>query len=189
MEDLSFSTLIVPVIALIVVAVLFLSLISKVGHGAAFKQLSVIVLVAGFLLNFAWELLQGPLYQGFVLDLRHIAFCALAAVSDAIMVLLLYYGFAFIYNAPFWVKGMNLQRALVLGLTGGLGAILVEKSYLSEEAWTYAPSMPVIPIVNVGLSPVLQFTILPVLTIYSGYFFFNKGKSRRTTELQKKLYD
>jgi hypothetical protein len=47
-------------------------------------------------------------------------------------------------------------------LTGGTGAVLAEVWQLSIGTWSYASAMPLIPVVNVGLSPVLQFMILPI---------------------------
>ena len=40
----------------------------------------------------------------------HIAFCALASVTDAIMGLLPYIVFAIIYKQPFWIKHLNLHE-------------------------------------------------------------------------------
>jgi hypothetical protein len=51
-------------------------------------------------------------------------------------------------------------------LIGSAGAVLAEIRHLSIGTWSYADAMPLIPVVHVGLSPVLQFTILPIL-IYS----------------------
>ncbi len=126
-------------------------------------------LLLAFILNFAWEVIQGPLYKGFTYSKFHIAFCALASVADAIMVLLLYFVFAIIYKQPFWIKHLNLQRTLVLVFIGGTGAILAEIRHLSQGNWAYAPSMPLIPFVNAGLSPVLQFMVLPVLIYYVSF--------------------
>jgi hypothetical protein len=61
--------------------------------------MSIIIIIA-FVLNFVWEITQMPLYQGYAFDAKHIAFCGLASVADAIMVLLLYLVFATLYKQP-----------------------------------------------------------------------------------------
>jgi len=48
-------------------------------------------------------------------------------------------------------------------LVGGLSAALVEIWHINRGDWLYAESMPLIPIVKAGVSPVLQFTILPII--------------------------
>lgn len=89
-------------------------------------QFSLMVLVVAFLFNFAWEVLQMPLYKVDGYNLQSLAFCALAAVSDAMMVLLLYYGFALIYRAPLWVQSLTILQIAALIVVGGAGAILTE---------------------------------------------------------------
>lgn len=49
---------------------------------------------------------------------------------------------------------------------GGTGAILAEVAYLSAGNWAYTDKMPLIFGTGAGLTPVLQFIVLPVL-IYS----------------------
>jgi hypothetical protein len=50
----------------------------------------------------------------------------LASAADAIMVLLIYTGFALIYKKPFWVKELAIPHILLLMLVGGTGAIVAE---------------------------------------------------------------
>ncbi|MEO8794914.1 MAG: hypothetical protein ABI390_05570 [Daejeonella sp.] len=107
--------------------------------------------------------MQITLYEGGTYSGSHIFFCALASVADAVMVLLIYFGFAILYKNALWVQNLSLSRIIFLILTGGLGAVVAEIWYLSIGSWSYADAMPVIPIVNAGLSPVLQFIILPIL--------------------------
>ncbi len=131
-------------------------------------------------MNFVWEITQMPLYQGYAFDAKHIAFCGLASVADAIMVLLLYLAFATLYKQPFWIKHINIQRSLMLIVIGGIGAILAELRHLSQGNWGYASSMPILPFVNVGLSPVLQFMLIPVLSNYLSFYFLKKNYGSQT---------
>ncbi|WP_354357980.1 hypothetical protein [Pedobacter sp. UYP30] len=95
--------------------------------------------------------------------MSHILFCLLASVADAIMVLLIYFGFALVYkNAP-WIENLKRSKIILLILAGAISAVLAETRHLSIGTWSYADTMHVIPILNAGLSPVLQFMILPLL--------------------------
>ena len=87
------------------------------------------------------------------------------------MVLLIYFILAINYEDPLWIKHINLQRTLILILIGGIGAIFAEMRHLSLGNWAYGPSMPILPFVNAGISPVLQFMLLPgLIFMYLLYF-------------------
>jgi signal transduction histidine kinase len=159
----------IPVIALILVIIFYFILLKKVADKKIFKRFVFITLLLAFIFNFAWEIIQGPFYKDFTYSISHIAFCGLASIADAIMVLLIYFVLAIVYKDPLWIKHINLQRTLILILIGGIGAILSEMRHLSLDNWSYASSMPVLPFVNAGLSPVLQFMLLPVLIFYLSF--------------------
>ena len=169
MNDIQPIIFLIPVIVLIMVIVLYFYLVKKTTDRKAFKKFIFIMIFFAFLLSFAWELIQIPLYKNPVYDIDHIAFCALASLADVLMVLLLYFGLSFIFKDPFWLQDFKLKRVLLLVLIGGAGAVLSEMRHLSLESWGYNDSMPIIPVVNVGISPVLQFMILPLLIYFLSY--------------------
>ena len=115
-----------------------------------------------------------PLYKGSFYSIEQMAFCALASVADAIMVLLLYFGVALIFKNPLWVQRFKWQHIAIVILIGGAGAVLAEMRHLSLGSWAYADSMPIIPIVNVGMSPVLQFIVLPLLIYFLSFVLLKK---------------
>jgi len=105
------------------------------------------------------------------LNMQTAMLCGVASIADALMVLLLYYAFAVIYKDPFWVQHFTPMRILLLVMTGATGAILTEMLHLSTGSWRYSQRMPIVPVVNAGVSPVLQFMILPILSYrISSYF-------------------
>jgi hypothetical protein len=166
----------IPVLALILVVLFYLIILNKATDKTYFKRFTFITLLLAFILNFSWEIIQGPLYTGFTYSISHIVFCGLASVADAVMVLLIYFVLALFYKDPLWIKNINFQRTLILIVIGGIGAILAEMRYLSNGNWTYAPSMPILPFVHAGLSPVLQFMMLPGLILYVSSILLKKGK-------------
>lgn len=170
MNELKPIIFLFPVIALILIAMLYISLRKKVTNRSASNSLILMITVFAFFLNLIWELLQMPLYDRASFTTNHITFCALGAVADAIMVLLLYLGFASIFKMPFWMHSLKWQRIVILVFTGGIGAALSEIRHLSLGNWAYSDVMPLIPIINVGISPVLQFMILPVLTFILSFY-------------------
>lgn len=168
----------VPGIALVLVSIFYFILLKKAADKKAFNRFVFTTTVLGFVLNFTWEIIQMPLYNSSSFDINHMAFCALGSVADAVMILFLYFGFAFIFKNPLWIQHLKWQRILIVILTGGIGAALSEIRHLSLGNWAYSDSMPNIPVINIGLSPVLQFMILPLI-IYLLSFYSLKRMSRK----------
>ena len=110
--------------------------------------------------------MQVPLYTVCAYDGPHLIFLALASLANVIMAGLLYFGFALIYRNGLWTMHLTTSRVFWLMLMGGVGATISEIAHLSAGSWAYTDPMPIIPGIEVGLTPVLQFTILPAL-IYS----------------------
>lgn len=164
----------VPVIALLIIIILYFNFLKRVQNKTALTRLVIILSILAFSLNFAWEIIQLPLYQNNSFDLRHVSFCAVASLADVIMVLLIYFVLGKIYKSPFWIKDITFDKALFLIFTGGMGAVLSEMKHLSEADWSYSSSMPVVPLIHVGLSPLLQFMLLPLLIYYVSFSLLNQ---------------
>lgn len=177
MNNLSPAVFFIPFIALILAVIGYLILLKKETNKSRFKLLVFIITIIAFVLNFIWEMLQMPLYKGMQINLQSVAVCALAAIADALMVILIYFCFALVYKKLRWVQQLTLFRFSILVLVGGIGAILAELRHTSLANWAYSKSMPVIPFVNVGLIPVLQFMILPACIYYLSYRFIKMKKS------------
>lgn len=161
----------ISAIALLIVVVLYILFRKKTANSRLYRKLVFLVTVLAFFFNLAWELIQGPLYEGYQYNIRHISLCVLASVADAVMVLLIYLGVALFLKNAYWGQHLTARRLLLVMLIGGTGAILAEKRHLAAGSWDYTPSMPVIPVIEAGLSPVLQFTVLPVLIYFLSFYF------------------
>jgi len=164
---------ITPVIALSLVLWGYFYFRKKVENRAAFQRYLGVVGGLAFILNWIWEVVQGPLYEGFKFDFPHISFCGLASVADMLMVYILLFGFGLIYKNVYWIQELSGTRVLWLVLAGGIGAILAEMRHTAAENWSYSEAMPLLPIVEVGLSPVLQFAILPALIFWLAAKYLN----------------
>ena len=177
MKDLKPIIFLVPVVVLILISTLYFYLLKKTTDRKAYNKFIFIMITLSFLLNFAWELLQLPLYKNAAYNIEHIAFCALASIADVLMVLLLYFGIAFIFKNPFWIDPLKLHRIAIVVLIGGAGAVLSEMRHLSLGSWVYDNSMPILPFVSVGIAPVLQFMILPVLIYFISFRCIRRHKA------------
>ena len=175
MNDIKPIIFLVPVVVLILISTLYFYLLKKTTDRKAFNKFIFTMIILALFLNFVWELFQIPLYQNPVYDFKHIAFCALASLADVLMVLLLYFGLALIFKNSFWIEPLKLHRIAIVVLIGGAGAILSEMRHLSLGSWTYNNSMPIIPFVNVGIAPVLQFMILPLLIYFLSFNCLKKA--------------
>lgn len=167
MENLRLDIFVIPVIALGFVIGLYFYFLKRVPERRIYKQYILTIAILAFVFNFIWEVAQGPLYKGYEYDWQHISFCALASVADMLMVLILLFLFGLIYNNVFWTKNFTTFRVVILMLAGGVGAIIAEVWHSSRGDWAYTESMPLIPWVEVGISPVLQFTILPLIIFFA----------------------
>jgi hypothetical protein len=164
----------IPIVAILISIILYIFLLKKADDKKIFKRYVLIMAVISFILNEVWELIQMPLYSSAYYNVEHIVFCTLGALADTIMVLLLYFSFAFIYKNIFWIWQTNWFKIFVVMVTGAVGAVLSEKRHLLLGSWAYDQSMPIVPVVNVGLSPMLQFFLLPVIIYYLSYFINSK---------------
>lgn len=116
------------------------------------------------LVNYPWELAQLPLYlvmNDFRAALWH---CFVAALGDGVLVLVLFLAGAMVFRRANWFVRPGL-RAYGVMLVGGLAiGVLVEWLGLHVlRRWTYAPGMPLIPGLRIGLVPVAQMLLLPPL--------------------------
>jgi hypothetical protein len=125
-------------------------------------------LAAGSLaLNFAWEMLQAPLYEGMVAMPRGRAtwLCARASAGDAVITLAAYGSVAAAAGSRAWVAHPRVARVagyLAVGL-----AVTVALEYLNVYAlgrWAYGPSMP--RVLGVGLAPLAQWLVVPLLSLW-----------------------
>lgn len=174
MEALSLDIFIVPTIALTLVVLLYLYFAKQVWDNENYRNYIIAIAVISFSFNFIWELAQGPLYKSFEYDWQHISFCALASIADMLMVLILLFGFSIMYKNVFWTSAMGISKILPLFLIGSAGAIFGEIWHTSRGDWAYADAMPMAPWIDVGLSPLLQFAVLPYLIFLIGKKFISE---------------
>jgi len=139
------------------------------GVITAMPELNVVVFA--LLLNFPWEMLQAPLYVGMAQapHVQAVRACLQATLGDALIMGLAHGTVALATRNRHWIaSASNWQRVGFTGVGVAVTAIiegLAIRGYWTAS-WTYLPAMPLIPGTGVGLVPLLQWVVLPLLTVW-----------------------
>ena len=127
------------------------------------------VAIFAFLLNLTWELAQVPLFAGMP-SAEHwqaILVCGRATLGDAVIALVGFWAVAGSAHTRSWMLWPTAGQLTGFVAVGVLITILME--WLATQVlhrWTYAEAMPVIPLLGVGLSPLLQWVVLPPIVVW-----------------------
>lgn len=127
------------------------------------------LLVLSFMGHFTWELLQAPLFSSLT-DKGHIPgilICLKATLGDLGIALAAFWAASVAGRGRDWAAHPAVVPVAVY-LSTGL-AITIGFEFLSTEIldrWTYAPDMPRLPLFGTGLSPFLQWLIIPSLVLW-----------------------
>ncbi|MEP7118904.1 MAG: hypothetical protein ABI880_15040 [Acidobacteriota bacterium] len=131
------------------------------------------LVVVAFVLHWAWEATHAVAFVEsagpFLFRLRH---CLPMAGIDAVWTLGLWALVGGLSTSGRPIPG----RLVALGSLGALTAILLERSALAEHRWTYNALMPVLPVLDVGLWPVLQMIAVPVVSVWLSRRSSPKGR-------------
>ncbi len=126
------------------------------------------ILVFAFLLNFVWEFLQTPFFQSLpqMPHWRAVKLCTLAAIGDAAIMFAAFWCVAAAARTRRWI--LNPASHQLAGFVGlGLAVtVALEWAALSTGRWEYSGLMLVIPLVGIGLLPLLQWLFLPPLAVW-----------------------
>lgn len=129
------------------------------------KQIVFLFLIA-FILHVIWENLQAPLFQGYISFSQHFFTCLTGTGGDIVITVSVYLIVALLKNDFHWVATLNIKDMVILAVIGFCIAIGIEWRALLFERWAYTDTMPIIPYLNVGLTPILQMILLLPFSIY-----------------------
>ena len=119
---------------------------------------------SAFLLNYFWEILHTPLY---VSTMNHdfFSYMYMAAV-DTFLVFFIYWIVCLQARTFLWLDEF-LKHSVLIIVSGIFLSFFIEvKNVYFTHVWTYTAAMPIIPFLQIGLSPVLQMIITPLVTFY-----------------------
>lgn len=133
-----------------------------------FNAPEIHISIFGFLLNFIWEVWQVPLFQGMD-NLTHFEatlHCTLAALGDVIILLVAFWIIALTARSRRWIihpKIIQVTGFIAIGavITVGFEAIAIHVL----NRWQYTAAMPTLPILGTGITPILQWLIIPPVIV------------------------
>ena len=134
-----------------------------------FRQILCIALVS-FILHFLWESTHVVLYQGYE-HLTKMPIELYATIGDVLYVLLGVLLVALIKRSFAWLESPHPAEYVALAIIGAFISIMVEYKGLYLGRWEYLSTMPLAPFFEIGLSPLVQMTILLPLSVWIGSRF------------------
>ncbi len=121
------------------------------------------IIILSIPINFIWEMLQMPLYSNMHWDLRSSLYCSVASIGDAVMILIIYFFVSFLLKNKYWILELQINSIILSILIGFVLSFMVEDMALTLNLWKYSNLMPTLINSNIGVSPILQMVILPLL--------------------------
>ena len=124
------------------------------------------IFIASFVFNFIWEQLHSLLYTSYQGEPITEFVLFHATLGDAVILTLLAVPFAYLS----WLRA----RSWLVVLPALALSMWIEWYALGVSRWVYGPHMPLVPGVNLGLTPVIQLALIGVLVYFA---VFQKKKA------------
>lgn len=123
----------------------------------------------GFLAHFAWEMLQIPWFAGMI-EAPHGAIvwlCIRATGGDVVILVAAYWVASLAAGRRHWlVAGAGLPALVVVAVGVAVTVVFEWLATGPLERWQYGDAMPVVPVIDTGLAPLLQWIVLPPLILW-----------------------
>lgn len=142
-------------------------------HGKQLGKMLVVIIALSAALHLVWENAQAPLYVGYQNFWQHFWICLSVIPGDVAITVAAYFAVAFWRRNMAFAAAVRFSDGLAVGLIATLVSAIIERYSLASGRWAYGPAMPVLPVLQIGLLPVLQMMIIPPATLYLA------GKSMR----------
>tara|TARA_R110000787_G_scaffold82392_2_gene178046 strand:+ start:566 stop:1048 length:483 start_codon:yes stop_codon:yes gene_type:complete len=136
------------------------------------KRFWLIYLVSSAVFHLFWEFAHSPLYTLWrsgspVQIVSDVAQCTLGDI--AIAAAAIFAGW-WLLRRSFWPPTARFAFAVTTVATGFLLTVVIEWASIHLLArWSYDARMPVLPYVHVGISPVLQWLIVPSVSLWLAF--------------------
>jgi hypothetical protein len=136
----------------------------------AFLRFIFLLFIASTALHFGWEISQMPLYSFTGVSAGdYQAFVKahwIAAAKDGLITVALYFLVAIFLQNMAWGRRFSNRRIVFLLSFGFLWAVAMEyHAVFVRHAWSYAKAMPLLPGIGLGISPILQMMVVPLIAI------------------------
>lgn len=122
----------------------------------------VFIFVLAFVLNFIWEISQAFLYAPHYVGIAGLITVHLRASLGDISIIFIILSLDTVILRKFYAEEKsNTARFSMIIFIGLVLATSLEKYALATGRWSYNSLMPIIPWLNVGLTPILQMMLIP----------------------------
>ena len=122
-----------------------------------------------FGLHFVWEFVQVPTYTGMA-EMAHweaIKLCLSATIGDVGFALTAFWTASLVVRSRDWILRPTRVPVAIFVAVGILLTIGFEYYYTNISLrWTYSELMPLVPPFGTGLSPLLQWLVIPPLVVW-----------------------
>lgn len=128
------------------------------------KALYIFILT--FILNFIWEVSQSVLFMPHYIGLAGlIQVHFIASIIDIFIIFFIFILSYIIFGFNFLKDNINIKNFLILAIIGFILSVLIEKYSVAKDMWQYNSLMPIIPLIRIGLTPVMQMMLIPPVLI------------------------
>jgi hypothetical protein len=137
---------------------------ARIGNGAAARRAIVRYLGAFAVANLVWEVFQLPLFTLWrTAGAAYLAFAALHCWVGDLLIGSASLRLGIMVASRFWPSGGCARVAAVTVLLGVAYTVFSEWLNVAVRgSWAYASAMPRVPPLGTGLSPLLQWIIVPL---------------------------
>lgn len=121
--------------------------------------------------NLVWETMQLPFYTIWrTARFAYLAFAVLHCWIGDLLIGSVTMLFGIIAAGRQWPFA-NGGRAVLVTLTSGVAYTMFSEwlNVVVRGAWAYSPAMPVLPVLGTGLSPFLQWVVVPGVALWFAY--------------------
>lgn len=136
------------------------------NHFRLVAQIYFIFFIISFVVSSVWEMSHAHLYQWLgpmELTIPHLLWFS---VKDALLYLSFILLVALLARDLVWIKRPKAWHLLLVLAIGFVVSTVIESQAILAGRWAYLSTMPIIPFINVGLSPILQMTAGLLVTIW-----------------------
>ena len=127
------------------------------------------VVLFSLVLHFVWEFIQVPTYTGMA-GMAHwegIKLCMSATFGDVGFALTAFWAASLVARSRDWILRPARIHAVIFVAVGIVLTVGFEYYYTNISLrWTYSDLMPLVPPLGTGLSPILQWLVIPPLVLW-----------------------
>lgn len=141
---------------------------------------SATVFLTSVPLHYLWEVAQMPLYVESGSWLQFALHCIVPSLGDGLIMLMILCTGILVFRSGDWFIQPGPAGYAVMLIAGLLISVIVEWGAVYVLGrWRYTASMPLLPGLGIGLSPVLQMLFLPPIAFRLTACLLKRGQVAR----------